>query len=131
MKPHLMDMRTCIHKQVLSRKIRKPSPPPTKGSYPISHISPAYHYNAQSPKRAKAFQSPFKLYASCLRAREAHENKDDNNCSKNNKKEEELFIPNALETDKRFKVACSVAALLLLFREKDFKGKTARGDAFE
>jgi hypothetical protein len=42
-----------------------------------------------------------------------------------------LFIPNALETDNRFKVACSVAALLLFFHDKDFKGKTARGKVFE
>jgi hypothetical protein len=42
-----------------------------------------------------------------------------------------LFIPNTLETDTRFKVACSLAALLPFFHDKDFKGKTARGNAFE
>jgi hypothetical protein len=42
-----------------------------------------------------------------------------------------MFIPNALETDNCFKVAYSVAALLLFFHDKDFKGKTALGDAFE
>jgi hypothetical protein len=42
-----------------------------------------------------------------------------------------LFIPNALKTDNRFKVACSVVTLLFFFHDKDFKGKTAPGKSFE
>jgi hypothetical protein len=33
--------------------------------------------------------------------------------------------------DNRFKVDCSVTALLLFFHDKDFKGKTTRSKAFE
>jgi hypothetical protein len=44
------------------------------------------------------------------------------NSSKKNKKDNEYFIPNALEMDNHFKVASSVAALLLFFHDKDFKG---------
>jgi hypothetical protein len=33
--------------------------------------------------------------------------------------------------DNHFKVACLVVALLLFFHDKDFKGKTARGETFE
>jgi hypothetical protein len=45
-----------------------------------------------------------------------------NNSSKKNKKDNEYFIPNALEMDNHFKVASLVAALLLFFHDKDFKG---------
>jgi hypothetical protein len=41
-----------------------------------------------------------------------------------------LFIQNTLKMDNRFKVACSVDALFLFFHDKDFKGETARGEAF-
>jgi hypothetical protein len=51
--------------------------------------------------------------------------------NKKKKKEDELFIPNALETENRFRVACSVESLILFFNNKDLKGKTARGDAFQ
>jgi hypothetical protein len=33
--------------------------------------------------------------------------------------------------DNHFKVACLVVALLLFFHDKDFKGKTAQGEAFK
>jgi hypothetical protein len=82
----------------------------------------------EQPTRTRAFQSPFKLSASRTSAREAIDKKDSNsNIIK--KKEDELF-PNALETETNFKVACSVAALLMFFHDKDFKGNTSRGDAF-
>jgi hypothetical protein len=96
------------------------------------NIPPESHYKTQPPKRALAFQLPFKLCASRTSAREAHDKKDNAiNSSKKKKKEDELFILNALETDNRFKVACSVAALLLFFHDKDFKGGTTRGEVFE
>jgi hypothetical protein len=62
-----------------------------------------------------------------MSAKEASDNKDGSNRKKNKKKEYELFIPNALEMESSFIVACSVAALLLFFHNKDFKCKTARG----
>jgi hypothetical protein len=86
----------------------------------------------EQPTRARAFQLPFKLSASCMSAREAVEKKYSNpNRIKKNKKEDEMFILNALETDNELKVACSVAALIMFFHYNDFKGKTSRGDAFE
>jgi hypothetical protein len=75
---------------------------------------------------------PFKLCASRTSAQEAHDKKNNsNNIIKKKKKDVELLIPNALETDNHFKVACKMAALLILFCDKDFKGKTAQGEAFE
>jgi hypothetical protein len=47
-----------------------------------------------------------------MSAREAHE-----------KKEDELVIPNTLEIDTHFKVACSVAALPLFSMIRTAKGK--------
>jgi hypothetical protein len=92
----------------------------------------APHYKVDQPTRAQAFQSPFKLRTSRNSAREANDKKDTNSNSINKKKkEDELFIPNALETKNKFKVACSVAALLMFFHDKYFKGKTTRGDVFE
>jgi hypothetical protein len=66
-----------------------------------------------------------------MSAWETNQNKDGSNSNTKKKREDELFIPNALETDDRLKVACSVAALLRFFHNKDFKGKTAHGDEFE
>jgi hypothetical protein len=84
------------------------------------------------PKRDRDFQSTFKLFASRTSAWEAYDKKDNSNKNSNkNRKEDELFIPNALEMDNRFKVACSVDALLLFFHNKDFKVKTSRGKEFE
>jgi hypothetical protein len=95
-------------------------------------IPPESHYEIHPPKCARAFQSPFKLCASRTSAREAHDKKDNTiNSSKKKKRDDELFIPNALETDNHFKVACLVATLLLLFHDKDFKGKKTRGKASE
>jgi hypothetical protein len=55
------------------------------------------HYETQPPKRDWAFQLPFKLCASRTIAREAHNKMDNiNNISNKKKKEDELFIPNAL-----------------------------------
>jgi hypothetical protein len=86
----------------------------------------------EQPTRARAFQPPFKLSDSRTSAREVVDQKDSNsNSIKKNKKEDELFIPNALETDNTFKVACSVDALLMFFHDTDFKGKTSRGDTFQ
>jgi hypothetical protein len=86
-------------------------------------------YEMDHPTRAQAFQSPFKLSASRTSAREANDKKGSNsNIIKKKKKEDELFIPNALEMENKFKVACSVAALLMFFH---FKEKTIRGNAFE
>jgi hypothetical protein len=86
----------------------------------------------EQPTRARDFQPPFKLSTSHTSAREAVDKKDSNpNSIKNKKKEDELFIPNALETENKLKVACSVAALLMFFHDKDFKGNTSRGDAFK
>jgi hypothetical protein len=45
-------------------------------------------------------------------------------------REDEIFITNALETESRFRATYSFTALLLFLQDKDFKGKTARGDAF-
>jgi hypothetical protein len=92
------------------------------------------HYEIEPPKRARAFQSPFKRCAWRKSTREANDKKDstvNSSKKKKKKKEGELCIPNALETDNTFKVACSVAALLLFFHDMDFKGKTTRGETFE
>jgi hypothetical protein len=66
-----------------------------------------------------------------MSTKEASDKKDESGGNKNKKKQDELFIPDALERESRFRVACSVAAQLLFFHNKDFKGKTARGDAFQ
>jgi hypothetical protein len=42
-----------------------------------------------------------------------------------------MFIPNALETYTKLKVACSVASLLMFFHFKDIKGITSMGDALK
>jgi hypothetical protein len=65
------------------------------------------------------------------RARAHGRHKKDSTINSNTKKEDELFIPNALETDNKFKVSCSVAALLMFLQDKDFKGNTTRGEAFQ
>jgi hypothetical protein len=86
----------------------------------------------EQPTRARAFQSPFKLSALPTSAREEIYKKNSNSSSiKKKKKKDELFIPNAQEKDNKFKVAYSVAALLMFFHDEDFKGKTSRGNAFE
>jgi hypothetical protein len=97
-------------------------------SIDLPNIPAESHYETQPPKRAWAFQSPFKLCASRTSAQEAHEKKHNTiNISKKRKKEDELFIPNALKMDSYFKVACSLAALLLLFHDKAFKGGNNQG----
>jgi hypothetical protein len=65
-----------------------------------------------------------------MSAREASNKEDGRDDKKKKKKEDELFIPNALEIESRFRVACSEAAMLLFFHDKDFKVKTA-GGAFQ
>jgi hypothetical protein len=73
------------------------------------------------PKHTWAFQLPFKLCASRTSTREARDNKDNNiNEGKKQRKEDDIFMPNALEIDNH--LACPVAALFLFFQDKDFKG---------
>jgi hypothetical protein len=76
----------------------------------------------EQPTRDRAFQSPSKLSASCTSAREAVDKKDRNPNSIKKKNKEDELIPNALKMDNKFKVACSVASLLIFFHDKDFKG---------
>jgi hypothetical protein len=76
---------------------------------------PASCYDKQPSSLNMAFQSPFKLSASRMSAREASEKRDGSDGNKKKKEEDELLIPNDLETESRFRVACSVAALLLFF----------------
>jgi hypothetical protein len=98
-----------------------------------SHKIPAApHYETEPPKCTRAFQSPFKLSASCTSARGARYKKDrTTNSTNKKKKEDELFIPNAPETDNKFKVAFSVAALLVFFYDKYFKVKIKQGRSVE
>jgi hypothetical protein len=46
------------------------------------------------------------------------------------RKEDELFTPNAPESDTYFKVACSMVALLIFFHNPYFHGKTATCGSF-
>jgi hypothetical protein len=50
-----------------------------------------------------------------MSVKEAINKKDGSDGNKNKKKEGELFIPNSLETESRFRVACSLAVLILFF----------------
>jgi hypothetical protein len=77
-----------------------------------------------------AFQLPFKLSTSCLSAKDAIIKKDGGDGNKKKGKEDELFIPNATKMDNHFRVACSVAALLLFFHDRDFRINIIRGDTF-
>jgi hypothetical protein len=76
------------------------------------------------------FQSPFKISAPCLSAKDTSGKKDGGDGNNNKKRKDDLFTPNALEMDNYFRVGCSVAALLLFFYDREFHGQTARGDTF-
>jgi hypothetical protein len=88
--------------------------------------SPASRYDEQPPSRAMAFHSPFKLSASRMNMKEANDKKDGSNGNKKKKKEYDLFISNALETESHFRVALSVAALLIFFMTRTSKTRQPR-----
>jgi hypothetical protein len=52
---------------------------------------PVSHYDGQQPARARAFQSPFKLSASCTSTREASDKKVGSDGNKKKKREDKLF----------------------------------------
>jgi hypothetical protein len=75
------------------------------------------------------FQPPFKLSLSCPSANDTINKKDRDKAKKKKMRGHKLFIPKALKMENHFRVACSVAALLLFFHDREFRGKTAKGDA--
>jgi hypothetical protein len=87
-------------------------------------------YDDQPSAHAMEFQPPLKRSVSRPSANDTINKKDRDKGKKKKMRDEKLFIPNALKMDNHFRVACSVATLLLFFSDCVFRGKTSRGNSF-